>query len=605
MNEGITLYVDYHTLIVQKAKAWKFLLEERLGPRVEEGLCFGIGIASILVISAGKIKEFNQLIMTMHQVENNLTNWKELYDAESANILGFMDIVNRVDINQKNELNFDSIIGPNRSYFAYTDSIVPLPESFSGVYTLTELIDVLNLIATMAINSNLNHPLSILFNQMNHVFVVSWDSKAMLWHVAGPNQLPIVSVEDSLIVAQMLEKEFSDAIFYAHFVVTRNDYEIINWPDLIKNLYKNKTWKEIHSPTPDKMKKVTDKGTNWLRVAICGDDFKAVESLIEAGQILNTTSDSSISSPLHLAIVNKASPRLIEKLLKNKAVFKSIEECHDAWYYISLKHSLELAQLVLEYIPMQNFNFKNKFDFSVITYAALENRSDFIELFINSHDVSNGSLNVKKSLFIAIEIGHKKACELLLNYSDKINAGNGLQRTNQMQIDEEAFDDEEKFETQLVQKAVRYGHISLVLFFLEKFSINYEEKNDLLFVAARYGYKEIVSILLQQGASETVYELDTSSIKVACYKDEHTRITAEELIKSKTNSLNKTVTLTATDIATIMGHNQIIDLLHGFRQSMKSKNQAGNLTVYSIFGNRNEEPSVEKRLDDKFNPPNI
>jgi len=59
MNEGITLYVDYHTLIVQKAKAWKFLLEETLFLRIEQGLCFGIGIASILAISAGKIKEFN------------------------------------------------------------------------------------------------------------------------------------------------------------------------------------------------------------------------------------------------------------------------------------------------------------------------------------------------------------------------------------------------------------------------------------------------------------------------------------------------------------------------------------------------------------------
>jgi len=179
-----------------------------------------------------------------------------------------------------------------------------------------------------------------------------------------------------------------------------------------------------------------------------------------------------------------------------------------------------------------------------------------------------------------------------------------------MEIEEEALIDEENIEIKLLQKAVRYGHISLVLFFLEKFSINfflekfsinYEEKNDLLFIAARYGYKEIVSILLQQGASETVYELDTSSIKVACYKDEHTRITAEELIKSNTNSLNKTVTLTATDIATIMGHNQIVDLLHGYRHSLKSKNQAGNLTVYSIFSNKNVEPSVEKRLDDKFN----
>ncbi|HRD68750.1 MAG TPA: ankyrin repeat domain-containing protein [Legionella sp.] len=601
MNEGITLYVDYHTLIVQKAKAWKFLLEETLFLRIEQGLCFGIGIASILAISAGKIKEFNQLVMTMHQVGNNLSNWKELYDTESANILGFMDIVNRVDMNQKNDLNFDYIIGPNRSYFAYTDSIIPLPESFSGVYTLTELIDVLNLIATMAINSNLNHPLSILFNQMNHVFVVSWDSKAMLWHVAGPNQLPIVSVKDSLIVAQMLEKEFSDAIFYAHFVVTRTDYEIINWHDLIKNLYENKKWKEIHSPTPYKMKQFTAKGADWLRVAICGDDFKAVESLIDAGQILNTTLNSSSSSPLHLAVVNKASPRLIEKLLKNKAFFKSIEECHDAWFYISLKHCFELAQLVLKYIPMKNFNFKNKFDFSVISYATLEKRIDLINLFINSHDVSYGLLNLKKSLFIAVEIGHKEVCELLLGYSDKINAGIELQRTNQMEIEEEALIDEENIEIKLLQKAVRYGHISLVLFFLEKFSINYEEKNDLLFIAARYGYKEIVSILLQQGASETVYELDTSSIKVACYKDEHTRITAEELIKSNTNSLNKTVTLTATDIATIMGHNQIVDLLHGYRHSLKSKNQAGNLTVYSIFSNKNVEPSVEKRLDDKFN----
>lgn len=603
MNEGITLYVDYHTLIVQKAKAWKFLLEETLFLRIEQGLCFGIGIASILAISAGKIKEFNQLVKTMHQLENNLSNWKELYDAESANILGFMDIVNRVDMNQKNDLNFDYIIGPNRSYFAYTDSIIPLPESFSGVYTLTELIDVLNLIATMATNSNLNHPLSILFNQMNHVFVVSWDSKAMLWHVAGPNQLPIVSVKDSWIVAQMLEKEFKNAIFYAHFVVTRTDYEIINWHDLIKNLYENKTWKEIHSPTPDKMKQFTAKGADWLSLAICGDDFKAVESLIEAGQILNTTFNSSGPSPLHLAIVNKASPRLIEKLLKNKAVFKSIEECHDAWLYISLKHSLELAQLVLKYIPMQNFNFKNKFDFSVITYAALENKSDLIQLFIDTHDVSNGSLNVKKSLFIAVEIGHKEVCELLLSYSDKINAVIELQITNHMEIEEEAIIDEENIEIKLVQKAVRYGHISLVLFFLKKFSINYEEKNDLLFIAARYGYKEIVSILLQQGARETVYELDTSLIKTACYKDEHTRITAEELIKSKTNSLNKTVTLTATDIAMIMGHNQIVDILYGHRQTMTSKNQAGNLIVYSIFGNKNEEPLVEKRLDDKFNLP--
>lgn len=283
---------------------------------------------------------------------------------------------------------------------------------------------------------------------------------------------------------------------------------------------------------------IDELGNTALHYACKNGYQKIVNFLVDRGSNLNAINHQN-QTPFILACKsdNFAS---IGILIKSRAEVIGFdkEKRTSALMYLAKAGRYQIINKIFEnyHLDVQYLNSQDRVGMTALFYTFLHHRSVFLREKIDSKYTDIISL-VLRSL-----LSHK-------DINPNISDNNGVN---------------------VIHAAAEIGNLEImeILLSREDIHVNVQTNNSLtpLFIAAQYGFPLIVKILLERGADQTLkFSSNSDNLRLFASKHGQEIISRmENFIESHLTLDDQNITMTPLDIAQIMGHHKIVELLTSF-----------------------------------------
>lgn len=564
---------------IPTGQKWFTDRREKLGYSISTpGLCWGIAHMAMQAILVGEIHKFDKRQYDIYQIPlMKFADYKEwpVTLRKSAKIRAYFDGVELYHNGYKHSHLFTKTNKP----ITQDDFLLSAPlalsrkleaqggiecsNPFSGIYNQEELEKYFTSLQTALIEINSESPVALILSSCNHSITISYDAKKNQWLLIDANHLPTQYISS---INEIASKTLTAFISGKVIALSTQIYAAKKNEKKMNSIYgawvNQKAWQEIHQVDQAKAQLTDSHTSSWLYVASSIGDNKAVTALLAAKANVDLVSNDA--TPIFIACQEGHADTVLALLAAN-ADATTLSNKGVSPLFIACQHGhLNIVKILIA----ANVNVNvGKQDITPLFIACQEGFTDIVLALLAANADTNISCEDDGTtpLFIACQNGHIDIVKALLGKKADVNLA--------------CIDGE----TPLFI-ACREGNINIVTMLLAaKAEINLSNNGATpLFIACQEGRVEIVKLLLENGADiSSLFKTDVDSLREFA-RDTGVEERMEQLITSKKSN---EIQISPKEIAMVMGHKEIIDLLNDKKPKEKYPKflQAKNEGTKEIF----------------------
>lgn len=412
--------------------------------------------------------------------------------------------------------------------------IVQAANDYTGVYDTSSLKGYLECLinAINHANPRLQHPLQLILQSINHAITVSIDPVNSSIRIINMSEMKLAAqtTTDTHIAANQLNSALNhpnayNCIFSTKLFATKSDQASLD--NIIQQLENNDNWQGLHEVTAKKSQGLDHNHSNWLCLAVKRNDIKLVKQLLSEQADVNVHVLPNNLTPLHAAVEN-GNIELVKLLLAagaeasiNTALIDPVAmrvAGHTPLYFAVVYNHPEIVKLLLA--------------------AKADPEAKFIHAQITNHT----------SLHLAILCNYPDIVKILLQANANPNAKT------------------EKDITPLTYAiACKRPEIAKILLQQADADPNLASNGvPPIFYAAQEGCQEIVGYLLEHEKINLTQAFISTAEKLRSFaKNRNVEQAMQAFLQERISSDNdqEEVSMTALDIARIMGNDEIANML--------------------------------------------
>lgn len=467
------------------------------------------------------------------------------------------------------------------------------------------------------------HPLEYILNFRWKDMAISLISEKNVNRVGSLTRTPLMQVAEQEDMSEIVEKLLEAGANVG--AVDKNKHTALHraaWNGLEENV-------RILVQHGADLSAQEDQGWTPLHAAAVNGTLKTCEHLIKGGSDL-TIKDKKGMSSLHMACHKAGQSDLARMMLQHGADSMVMEECivGPPLVFACVKGDVEMARLLLEHGAAPSLTFRNKEGATMLMMAAERGYVELVKLLLEhgadttlsfaieeykltllhffcikkekdewfevilrpgvEESMLMGDVKGRTPLHIACQNGSIRATELILDYGCKVSNLKAMieARTTQLWTP--------------LWLAARNGHSEIVKILLnhgaaETIAAVSNEGKTALWIASRYGHTDIVQELLSRGAEETIAIKSVDGDTALWMASHHGHTDIVKLLldhgAASTIAVGDVNSETPLQTASSKGHLEIVKMLlsHGDGTALEMLDVHGKTSLYEAAENGHVE----------------